>query len=357
MTPDLLQLREWLQSEGVTHVAMESTGVYWKPVFNLLEDQGMELMVVNARHVKAVPGRKTDVKDAEWLADLLRHGLLKASFIPNREQRELRELVRYRRTVIEQRAHVVQRIQKLLEGANIKLGDVTSDVMGVSGRAMLTALAAADQDARTLAGMAKTALRRKIPELERALTGSFGPHQRFMLRSQFQLLEALEAQIASLDDEVAQRMRPLQAALDHLDEIPGIGVRAAQQIIAEVGTDMTRFPTSAHFASWARICPVITSPRVSVGTAPSAVATAGCATLCLKQLGQSATLAGRPSSPLAIVESQPVAATSARPSPALTPFSSPSITCCATAPSSRILAQCTSRSSTARQSPAAVSDA
>lgn len=255
MTPDLLQLREWLQSEGVTHVAMESTGVYWKPVFNLLEDQGMELMVVNARHVKAVPGRKTDVKDAEWLADLLRHGLLKASFIPNREQRELRELVRYRRTVIEQRAHVVQRIQKLLEGANIKLGDVTSDVMGVSGRAMLTALAAADQDARTLAGMAKTALRRKIPELERALTGSFGPHQRFMLRSQFQLLEALEAQIASLDDEVAQRMRPLQAALDHLDEIPGIGVRAAQQIIAEVGTDMTRFPTSAHFASWARICP------------------------------------------------------------------------------------------------------
>ena len=255
MTPDLLQLREWVQSEGVTHVAMESTGVYWKPVFNLLEDQGMELMVVNARHVKAVPGRKTDVKDAEWLADLLRHGLLKASFIPNREQRELRELVRYRRTVIEQRAHVVQRIQKLLEGANIKLGDVTSDVMGVSGRAMLTALAAADQDARTLAGMAKTALRRKIPELERALTGSFGPHQRFMLRSQFQLLEALEAQIASLDDEVAQRMRPLQAALDHLDEIPGIGVRAAQQIIAEVGTDMTRFPTSAHFASWARICP------------------------------------------------------------------------------------------------------
>lgn len=255
MTPDLLQLREWLQSEGVTHVAMESTGVYWKPVFNLLEDQGMELMVVNARHVKAVPGRKTDVKDAEWLADLLRHGLLKASFIPNREQRELRELVRYRRTVIEQRAHVVQRIQKLLEGANIKLGDVTSDVMGVSGRAMLTALATADQDARTLAGMAKTALRRKIPELERALTGSFGPHQRFMLRSQFQLLEALEAQIASLDDEVAQRMRPLQAALDHLDEIPGIGVRAAQQIIAEVGTDMTRFPTSAHFASWARICP------------------------------------------------------------------------------------------------------
>ena len=255
MTADLLELRAWLQGEGVTHVAMESTGVYWKPVFNLLEDQGMQLLVVNARHVKAVPGRKTDVKDAEWLADLLRHGLLKASFIPNREQRELRELVRYRRTVIEQRAHVVQRIQKLLEGANIKLSDVTSDVMGVSGRAMLNALAAGVDDAPAMAGLAKTALRNKIPELERALTGSFGSHQRFMLRSQFQLLEALEVQIASLDEEVAERMRPFQVHLDRLDEIPGIGTRSAQQILAEVGTDMTRFPTSAHFASWARVCP------------------------------------------------------------------------------------------------------
>ncbi len=255
MTTDLIQLREWLLAGGVTQVAMESTGVYWKPVFNLLENQGMELLVVNARHVKAVPGRKTDVKDAEWLAELLQHGLLKASFIPDRESRERRELVRYRRSLVEQRAHLVQRIQKLLEGANIKLGDVASDVMGVSGRAMLQALAQGVDDPAAVAGMAKTALRNKIPELERALTGSVGHHQRFLLRSQFRLLESIEAEIASLDEEVAERMRPFQVALERLDEIPGIGRRAAEQILVETGTDMSRFPTSAHFASWARVCP------------------------------------------------------------------------------------------------------
>ncbi len=255
MTTDLIQLREWLLAGGVTQVAMESTGVYWKPVFNLLENHGMELLVVNARHVKAVPGRKTDVKDAEWLAELLQHGLLKASFIPDRESRERRELVRYRRSLVEQRAHLVQRIQKLLEGANIKLGDVASDVMGVSGRAMLQALAQGVDDPAAVAGMAKTALRNKIPELERALTGSVGHHQRFLLRSQFRLLESIEAEIASLDEEVAERMRPFQVALERLDEIPGIGRRAAEQILVETGTDMSRFPTSAHFASWARVCP------------------------------------------------------------------------------------------------------
>jgi len=255
MTAELLQLLAWLQQEGVTHAAMESTGVYWKPVYNLLEGQGIELLVVNARHVKAVPGRKTDVKDAEWLAELLQHGLLKASFIPERGHRELRELVRYRRSLVEQRATVVQRVQKLLEGANIKLSDVTSDVMGVSGRSMLKSLAAGKTDAAELAELAKTALRNKIPQLERALTGSLGHHQRFMLQSQFRLLESLEAEIATLDQEVAERMRPFQAALSRLDEIPGIGPRAAQQILAETGTDMSRFPSAAHFASWARICP------------------------------------------------------------------------------------------------------
>ncbi len=255
MTAELLQLLAWLQQEGVTHAAMESTGVYWKPVYNLLEGQGIELLVVNARHVKAVPGRKTDVKDAEWLAELLQHGLLKASFIPERGHRELRELVRYRRSLVEQRATVVQRVQKLLEGANIKLSDVTSDVMGVSGRSMLKSLAAGKTDAAELAELAKTALRNKIPQLERALTGSIGNHQRFMLQSQFRLLESLEAEIATLDQEVAERMRPFQAALSRLDEIPGIGPRAAQQILAETGTDMSRFPSATHFASWARICP------------------------------------------------------------------------------------------------------
>jgi transposase len=255
MTDQLLELRQWLLEAGISHVAMESTGVYWKPVFNLLEDHGMELLVVNARHVKAVPGRKTDVKDAEWLAELLQHGLLKASFIPDRESRERRELVRYRRSLVEQRAHLVQRIHKLLEGANIKLGDVASDVMGVSGRAMLQALAEGVDDPVAVAGMAKTSLRNKIPELERALTGSVGHHQRFLLRSQFRLLESIEAEIASLDQEVAERMRPFQVALERLDEIPGIGRRAAEQILVETGTDMTRFPSSAHFASWARVCP------------------------------------------------------------------------------------------------------
>lgn len=255
MTDELLRLREWLLGAGVTHVAMESSGVYWKPVYNLLEDQGMELLVVNARHVKAVPGRKTDVKDAEWLAELLQHGLLKASFIPDRASRERREMVRYRRSLVEQRAHLILRMQKLLEGANIKLGDVASDVMGVSGRAMLQALAAGVDEPAALAGLAKNALRKKIPELERALTGSVGQHQRFLLRSQFRLLESLETEIDALDQEVAQRMRPFQVALQRLDEIPGIGRRTAEQILVETGVDMSRFPSSAHFASWARVCP------------------------------------------------------------------------------------------------------
>lgn len=255
MTDELVRLREWLLTAGVTHVAMESSGVYWKPVYNLLEDQGMELLVVNARHVKAVPGRKTDVKDAEWLAELLQHGLLKASFIPDRESRERRELVRYRRSLVEQRAHLVQRMQKLLEGANIKLGDVATDVMGASGRAMLHALAEGVDDPAAVAGLAKAALRSKIPELERALTGSVGYHQRFLLRSQFRLLESLETELAALDEEVAVRMRPFQVALERLDEIPGLGRRAAQQILVETGVDLARFPTAAHFASWARVCP------------------------------------------------------------------------------------------------------
>src|SRR6266478_2363102 len=255
MTDELVRLREWLLAADVTHVAMESSGVYWKPVFNLLENHGMERLVVNARHVKAVPGRNTDVKDAEWLAELLQHGLLKASFIPDRESRERREWVRYRRTLVEQRAHLVQRIQKLLEGANIKLGDVASDVMGVSGRAMLQALADGVDDPAAVAGMAKAALRNKLPELERALTGSVRPHQRFLLRSQFRLLASIEAEIATLDQEVAERMHPFQVALERLDEIPGIGRRAAEQILVETGTDMSRFPTAGHFASWARVCP------------------------------------------------------------------------------------------------------
>lgn len=255
MTRDLLQLSDWLSGKGIRVVAMESTGVYWKPVFNILEAQEFELVVVNARHVKAVPGRKTDVKDAEWLADLLRHGLLKASFIPNRWQRELRELVRYRKTLVEERARLISRVAKLLEGANIKLGDVASDVMGMSGRAMLKELAAGNTDAHAIAQLALSNLRTKRDQLEHALTGSVGAHQRFMLHSQIRLVEQIEVEIDAVNLEVEERVRPFQAAVSLIDEIPGIGQRTAEQILAETGIDMSRFPTAAHFASWARVCP------------------------------------------------------------------------------------------------------
>jgi transposase len=255
VTAELLRLGDWLQEEGVTTVAMESTGVYWKPVFNVLETTGLELLVVNAQHIKAVPGRKTDVKDAEWIADLLRHGLVGASFIPERPQRELRELVRYRKTVVEQRSHLVQRIQKLLEGANIKLSDVASDIVGVSGTAMLRALANGESDLDRLVELAKTSLRNKREELRLALQGSFGSHQRFLLGKQLDQLEFLDQQIADLNLEVEQRLRPFEALLARLDAIPGIGSRNAEQILVEVGTDMSRFPTAAHFASWAKLCP------------------------------------------------------------------------------------------------------
>ena len=238
-----------------TGVARASYRAAARPYFNILEGQGFELVVVNARHVKAVPGRKTDVKDAEWLADLLRHGLLRASYIPDRWQRELRELVRYRKTLVEERARLVTRVAKLLEGANIKLGDVASDVMGASARAMLRQLAAGNTDTQAMADLAKSHLRNRRDELEHALTGSVGPHQAFMLNSQIRLVEQIEAEIASVNVEVEERVRPFQAAVTLIDEIPGIGQRSAEQILAETGIDMSRFPTAAHFASWARVCP------------------------------------------------------------------------------------------------------
>jgi len=255
MTRDLLELAVWLEKERVSHVAMESTGVYWKPVFNILEGRRFQLLVVNARYVKAVPGRKTDVKDAEWLAELLRHGLLRPSFVPDRPQRELRELVRYRRTLIQEKARLITRIQKLLEGANIKLGDVASNVMGLSGRAMLKELASGNRDAAAMAELAMSNLRTKRAELEQALTGSVGPHQEFLLHSQIRMVEQIETELEAIDEEVEKRMLPFAAAVDLIDAIPGIGRHGAEQILAETGTDMTRFASPEHFASWARVCP------------------------------------------------------------------------------------------------------
>jgi transposase len=254
MTPDLLQLADWLQETQTSHVAMEATGVYWKPIWNLLEDQ-FTLLLVNARHVKAVPGRKTDVKDSEWLADLLRHGLLRPSFVPPRPARELRELTRYRTSLIAERSREANRIQKTLEGANFKLGSVASNVLGVSGRAILDALVAGHTDPALLAELAQGKLRDKRPALERALAGRVAPHLQFLLAHQLSHLDDLDALIETVSAEIAERLRPFDAVRDRLDAIPGIGKTGAEVILSEVGLLVDRFPTAGHFASWIGVCP------------------------------------------------------------------------------------------------------
>ncbi len=255
MTGDLLAHKDWLLELGITHVAMESTGVYWKPIYNLLEDR-FTLMVVNAQHIKAVPGRKTDVKDAEWIADLLRHGLLRGSFIPDRSMRELRELGRYRRTLIQDRNRIINRIQKTLEGANIKLASVATDVVGVSGRMILQAMIDGVEDPKTLAAMAKGKLRKKADDLEQALLGLMGDHQRRLLESQLGLLDYMDREIATLDDDVSSAMGPYQRTIEQLDTVQGIGERGAQEILVEIGPDVvSRFPDARHLSSWAKVCP------------------------------------------------------------------------------------------------------
>jgi len=254
MTGDLLDLADWLAAAGCTHVAMESTGVYWKPLWNLLED-GIELLLVNPRHIKAVPGRKTDVTDAEWIADLLRHGLLRASYVPNRPQRELRELTRYRTSLVRERTAAANRLQKTLEGANIKLASVATDILGKSGREILAALVAGETDGATLAQLAQGRLREKLPQLEQALVGCIGPHQRFLVAEHLAHIDFLEAAIDRVSAEIAERLRPCAEAVARLDTIPGIGPYLAEALIAEIGTDMSRFPTAAHLASWAGMCP------------------------------------------------------------------------------------------------------
>jgi transposase len=255
MTDDLERLAAWLTERGVADVAMEATGSYWKPVWNVLEERRFTLTLANAQHVKHVPGRKTDVKDAQWLAELLRHGLVRGSFVPDKAQRELRELTRYRTSVGEERTAAVNRLQKVLEGANIKLGSVASDVTGVSGRAMLAELVAGSTDAAALAELAVGQLRGKIPELQRALTGRMGAHQRFLLAEQLAHIDFLDERLARLDAEVAARTRPFEEAVARLDTIPGVGQRTAEVLAAEIGVALDRFPTPGHLASWAGMCP------------------------------------------------------------------------------------------------------
>jgi transposase len=253
MTDGLLALADWLTSQAVTHVAMESTGVYWKAPYNLLEGQ-FEVLLANARHIQAVPGRKTDVQDAEWIADLLRHGLLQASYVPDRPQRELRELTRYRTSLVRERATETNRLQKTLEGANIKLGDVASNILGKSARQMLEGLVAGT-DPLSLAQVARGRLREKIPQLERALTGRVAAHQRFLLAQQLAHIDYLDEAIERVNAEVAERLAPFAASLERLDAIPGIARRTAEIVLAEIGTDVRRFPTAGHLASWAGLCP------------------------------------------------------------------------------------------------------
>jgi transposase len=259
MTDDLLALSDWLTAAGCTHVAVESTGIYWKPVFNLLEG-ALEVVLVNARHVKAVPGRKTDVRDCEWLGDLLRHGLLRPSFIPPPEIRELRELTHYRQTLVREQTALVNRVQKLIEAANIKLGQVATDVLGVSGRQILRALAEGETDATKLAEFARGRLRRKSVELRRSLEGRLTKSQRFVLSELLRRLDEVGAAILRVNEQIEVEVRecrdPFVAeAVRLLQTIPGVGARAAEVMVSEMGVDMSRFPTDAHLASWAGMCP------------------------------------------------------------------------------------------------------
>jgi transposase len=281
MTDDLRQLGRWLQSLGVTHVAMESTGVYWKPIFNILEED-FTVLLCNARHIKNVPGRKTDVKDCQWIAQLLQHGLLSGSFIPPRAQRDLRDLTRHRAQLVNEQTRVANRIQKVLEDANIKLSSVASDTLGASGRSMIRALIAGERDPGKLAALARRKLKAKIPQLKRALDGHFTAHHCFMLTTLMRHLDFLDESIAEFDAQIEERVHSAQlsppeppgpdesgpgadpsepppmafsAAVQALSAMPGIKDVGAPALLAEIGTDMSQFPSHKHLGSWSRICP------------------------------------------------------------------------------------------------------
>ncbi len=254
MTGELLSLSDWLLGQGVTHVAMESTGEYWKPIFNVLEEN-FEVILVNAQHLSRVPGRKTDQSDADWICELMQYGLLKASFIPPKGQRELRELVRYRTSFVRERATLINRLQKVLEGANIKLASVVTDIMGASGRAMLEAIVGGSATNAEMAELARGSLRGKRDELAKALEGRVKAHHRFVLTELLCQIDSLEESIARFDREIEAMCRPFEEAVVLLDTIPGVARQTAEIIVGEIGVDMSRFPTADHLASWAGVAP------------------------------------------------------------------------------------------------------
>lgn len=251
---DLLALRDWVQAHGVTHVAMESTGVYWKPVYYVLED-AFTCVLANAAHIKQVPGRKTDVQDCVWIAQLLEHGLLRGSFVPPVPIRELRDLTRYRKALIGERQREANRLQKILEDAGIKLASVAADVLGQSGRAMLAALVAGTTDPEILANLAKGKLRAKLPALRTALAGRFRSHHAFLVGQVLAHIDYIDDAIATVSQEIGTHLAPFAAIVTRLDEIPGINQRTAEVLIAELGVDMSVFPTDRHLSSWAGLCP------------------------------------------------------------------------------------------------------
>jgi transposase len=254
-THELMELSDWLSSQGVTHIAMEATGVYWKPVWHILSDGEFALILANAAHVRNVPGRKTDVNDAVWLADLMAHGLIRASFVPDEPTQQMRDLLRTRKQFVRERSSHTQRIQKTLEDANIKLDSVITDIVGLSGRRMIEALIGGETDPEALAALAHGRIRATKAELEAALRGRVTAHHRFMLRIHLNHLDALNTTIADIDKEVDGNVEPFRVAIEMLTTIPGVSSLAAEVMVSEIGIDMSRFKTEGHLISWAGLCP------------------------------------------------------------------------------------------------------
>jgi transposase len=253
-TADLLALREWLSQKGCTHVGMESTGVYWMQVYRRLEGS-FELVVANAQHMKAVPGRKTDVQDAEWIADLLQHGLLTKSFVPSQEQQDLRDLTRLRESLVQERARLINRVHKLLEEAGMKLAVVLSDILGKSGRRILDALCARETDAVRLASLVAPNVHATQEQLVAALTADWREHHRFLLQELLHLIDAQNQSISRLEQELEQRLAPFEEQIELCDQITGVSREVIHVLMAEVGTDLSRFPDAEHLSSWAGVCP------------------------------------------------------------------------------------------------------